>query len=857
MKTLKSTLIFCIFVLFFLSLRTYAATPQVKIIAKQCDIHEQPDAKSNVITQVNIGTILDIKEKSGEWFHVYLPKTYTGNLTTGWIYQNNVEEIKEKKKDRLFLMGIGMVRFNWAKVKGDAIRFRYSDLGLPTDFSTRERASFMIDGTFANQKYNINGHVNYDPENRITEPALEFLLNIGNDKKYLSIGDFQMGVMMDSIFSRYYHPFRGGVLGTRSKRFGVEVLAGIARGESGIEELAAGAGAGPYYVKDSPILRGSEVVYLVTKNAVNPDQELKRTPMVRTRDYFIDYDRGAIIFSYPIYAFDDLGNPVSILVTYQFESLAGRFTRAVYGLRAFVIPVDFLKFNLSYIADSNKNQDLGDIFKNARGILTLGLNIDSKPLTLFGEISFSSEDSSDKQNAFFGGGILNITRKLRLFFNAWSLDENFPTFANNQLQYGYSLFQVFPAYADRNIFLSPFQFTRNLGAELYPFSLSRLSVDETEYHGFLEWEGNDLRVSTGYGSRKELTDNLRTNIFYVSSMYHKEATTAWAKFGIDADRTTGEQNMDSRNNDILLGLRRRIVKFANGAIFAQADFKGDWFKDFLDVNPNTYYRTYSFFAEYLTGSEGFFAGYRKEILTDKTNNNDILDTDVFELGIRRHFWQGLFLDSRYRNERGKRGNSSSTNEIVSLGVGIESKKVRALGRYEFQVNRNQDTEGRRRLWSLYFFGSPVKRMSLSLQYYNQLGKNKTVLPLDEHSEEELNVRFLWRPWDSLNFYAQFRYDTNLEIYPPLDRTRSNSLAEIIGLKYMFSRRMEFLANYKLLKVWGPIENRKYSAAAELGYLLFRHFRVGLGFERIDFQDKVNPAADYKSSIGYFKLVALY
>jgi hypothetical protein len=299
------------------------------------------------------------------------------------------------------------------------------------------------------------------------------------------------------------------------------------------------------------------------------------------------------------------------------------------------------------------------------------------------------------------------------------------------------------------------------------------------------------------------------------------------------------------------------MKFANGAVFVQADFKGDWFKDFLDLYPNTYYRTYSLFAEYITGSEGLFAGYRKEILTDKDDNREVLDADVFEVGIRRHFWRGLFVDSRYRKEQGKRENTSSSNEIVSIGVGVESKKVRALGRYETQVNHTDGNEGRRRLWSLYFFGSPVKRMSLNLQYYKQLGKNKTTLPLDERSEEELNARFLWRPWDSLNLYAQFRYDTNLELYPPLDRTRSNSLAEVIGLKFMFSRRLEFLANYKLLRVWGPIENRKYSAAAELGYLVFRHFRLGLGFERIDFRDKVNPDADYKSNVGYFKLVALY
>jgi hypothetical protein len=119
------------------------------------------------------------------------------------------------------------------------------------------------------------------------------------------------------------------------------------------------------------------------------------------------------------------------------------------------------------------------------------------------------------------------------------------------------------------------------------------------------------------------------------------------------------------------------------------------------------------------------------------------------------------------------------------------------------------------------------------------------------------LRFLWRPWSFLNLYSQWRYDTNLELYPPLDRTRSNSVAEVHGLKLTLSKRLEFLANYKLLKVWGPIDNRKYAAAAEMGYLLFRHIRLGLGIERIDFRDKVTTEANYKSTVGYFKLVVLY
>ncbi len=127
-------------------------------------------------------------------------------------------------------MGIGMLRINWTRVKGDEIRFRYSDLGLPADFSTRERASFTVNGFFG-KGYKIDGYLNYDPENRITEPPLDFLFTLGNEKTYLSVGDYRMGVFLDSVFSRYYHPFRGVILGAKSKHFGVEVL-GVWPGDS-------------------------------------------------------------------------------------------------------------------------------------------------------------------------------------------------------------------------------------------------------------------------------------------------------------------------------------------------------------------------------------------------------------------------------------------------------------------------------------------------------------------------------------------------------------------------------------------------------------------------------------------------
>lgn len=868
---LKMTLVSILLIAFsavFLPGNLHAAVKYGRVIKKQTDIREKPDSKSKSIMQAFQGLNVQVIEELDKWYRVLIPvKTGTGRVT-GYVLKDHIEIIKKKssttasaaskaKKDKIFLMGMGMLRLNFTKVKGNDIRFRYSDLGLPTDFSTRERASFMVDGTFGKGKYTINGHLNYDPENRITEPPLEFLVNVGNENLYLSAGDYRMGVMMDSVFSRYYHPFRGGILGARTKRYGVEVLGGLARGESGIDEFSADAGSGPYYLADSPILRGSEVVYLVTKSATNPDLELKRSPLVRNRDYYIDYDRGSLLFTYSLFPYDELGNPVSVLVSYQFESLVGRFSRAVFGFRAFVSPIEPVKLSVSYIADSDKDQSLGDILKNARGIYSFGLNVDTKPLTFFGEFAFSSEDAVDKQHAFFGGGIVNISKKLRVFFNGWTMDSEFPTFANKQLQFGYSLFQIFPSYAQRNIYLSPFQFTRNLGAELYPFSLARLSVDEKEMHGFAEYQTKTINISAGYGIRKEESTDTKTQTMYVSGFYNTDATKVWGKVGTDRISDADKTSLDGRITDILLGARQRLFKFSHGDILVQADYKQNWTDDFLKLTPDTTHRAYSVMAEYLTGREGLFAGYRKETLTEKDTDVEVLNADVFEVGVRRHIVAGFFVDSRYRKEESNRDGIDTTSDIIALGAGFESKKFRAMARYEIQSNETGDSKGKRRLWSFFLFGNPLKRMSISARYYKQLGEEDAPTSFTERSEEQLTLRFLWRPWNFLNLYSQWRYDTNLELYPPLDRTKSNTLAQVHGVKFTLSKRFEFLANYKLLKVWGRIDNRKYSASAELGYLLFRHFRLGVGAEVIDYQDPVNVDAEYRSTVGYLKLVAIY
>lgn len=762
-----------------------------------------------------------------------------------------------EKKDKIFLMGTAMYRLNWTNVEGNDIRFRYSDLGLPADFSTRERASLMVDGTFGDGAYSIDGFLNYDPENRITEPPLEFLLKVGNDQMYAAVGDYRLGLFPDSVFARYQHPFRGVVLGTRGKYFGAEIIGGRARGETGIEELPGDSGVGPYYLGESPILRGSEMVYLVVKSAGNPDLEIKRIPMVRNQDYYMDYDRGAIIFNSPLYPIDELGNPVYILTTYQFESIVGRFTRAVFGLNAYAAPWKFLKLNFTYLADADGSLSLEDAIDQRRGIYSFGLNVDSKIVKFFGEFAFSREPGFDNQNGLFGGGSINISKKLHVYFNSWSIDREFPTFANKQMEYGYGLMQIFPSYAERSIFLSPFQFTRNLGAELYPFSLARLTLDEKEAHGFVEYKDDTNTFSAGYGTEEEILTELVSRTLYASGFHDGNTTKAWGKFQLTNKYDQSKTQVDNRSHEFLLGVRQRAWKGQKGELFVQADYSGQKMDDFLELAPNTYRSTASIFTEYLTSGEGVFAGYRKERLTNRDLDEVQIENNIYELGVRSHIYKGFFLDSRFRHEEGSGSAGESRNQILSVGGGIETAKFRAMARYEIQTNKRDQDEGRRHLWSLSLFGTPLKGLNFNLRYYRQLGKEEVPFSLNERSEEQLSARILWRANRVLSLYSQWRYDTNIELYPPLDRTKSNSLASVQGLKLRLNKKLEFLANYKLLKIWGPIENRKQSAAAEMGYLLFKNLRVGIGAEIIDFEDPFNQDLNYHSTVGYLKLMGLF
>jgi len=755
------------------------------------------------------------------------------------------------RKNRLFLMGLGMLRLNWADVRGDDIRFRYSDLGLPTDFSTRERASFTLDGTLEGGYTEVDGFLNFDPENRIAEPELEFLVNIHRGQVGLSLGDYRQGVMAQSVFSRYLHPFRGAILTWQTPRLTLEALGGLARGESAVDQMPAELGAGPYYLEQSPVLRGSEVVFLITRSGGGEGMELQRQPLQRGRDYVMDYDRGMVMLLVSLPPSDELGNPRVLEVAYQYESMAGHFTRVVFGMRSCWRPLDALSLSVSYLGDADQSLPLDRLLEGHRGLLGFGVALATKPLELNSELSLGLDPQTDEtRTAHLVMATLRPLPHLSLVVNTWALDGDFPVFANRQLQYGFSLMQAVPDQRMRSVVLSPFQFTRNLGAELYPFSMASLALDERETHGVLEWEDTRNRVSAGFGHQEQ--GGAQRENTYVSALHQGERTVGWFKAGLEADeRSVGR----SRQYDFLGGVRQRMLRIGKGALFLQADASMDWLQD-LEHDTRTRREVYALSTEYLHDQNDLFASVRGERLEPGAGAEDSRLWAV-EFGARHPLLAGFFVDSRYRHERTDALSSDRSQDFLGMGLGFERTGFRALARYEVQTNRLAEGENRRSLWSLFLHGSPWQAMTLSLQYYHQNGRDAQASMLTRRGEDQLSLRLLWRPSRTLSLYSQWRYDSNLELLPPLDEIRSSSLATVQGLKLALGERYEILANYKLLRVWGPVQNRKASTAAEIGYRLWQHLRLGVGAEYIDYSDREQPEAEYQSFVGYLKLVLVF
>ena len=209
------------------------------------------------------------------------------------------------------------------KIRGDAL------LTLAYDSERDERKRLMRD-VRPDEYYPVYGDASV--RNFDAQSASKLYVRIDKDRSYLLYGDFTTAAQ--------FTPLTGGIraaplrlrdLGQYNRTVtGVRGRWADERGELGafatrdtlrqaVEEYPANGTSGPFAVRSSGALAGSERVEVITRDRNNRAVILSVEPLARLVDYVFEPFSGRILLNRPVASLDPNGNPVSIRISYEID----------------------------------------------------------------------------------------------------------------------------------------------------------------------------------------------------------------------------------------------------------------------------------------------------------------------------------------------------------------------------------------------------------------------------------------------------------------------------------------------------------------------------------------------------------
>jgi uncharacterized repeat protein (TIGR01451 family) len=163
------------------------------------------------------------------------------------------------------------------------------------------------------------------------ESSKKLYVKIERDKDYIMYGDYKTE-FTDTETARYDRTLTGAKANIERKYFDVKAFWSKTDQTIVKDEIRGNGTSGYYYLTHRDIVENSDKVKIETRDRHNPATVLSSKDMSRYTDYWIDYDRGNILFKEPVRSVDDEFNPVYIVVVY--ETREGAEENNIYGGRA-------------------------------------------------------------------------------------------------------------------------------------------------------------------------------------------------------------------------------------------------------------------------------------------------------------------------------------------------------------------------------------------------------------------------------------------------------------------------------------------------------------------------------------------
>lgn len=160
--------------------------------------------------------------------------------------------------------------------------------------------------------------ISYDAQSRS-----KLFAKLEKDESFLLFGDFNTN-MVGTEFTAYNRTFNG-LLGSYLHG-GHQVQSFITATDRTMrqEEIRGEGISGFYYLDNGNLTRFSDKIRIVTKDRYHPETILETKDLTRFFDYDINYVDGTLMFKQPVAALDGAGNPIFIIVSYEFQGNSSR-----------------------------------------------------------------------------------------------------------------------------------------------------------------------------------------------------------------------------------------------------------------------------------------------------------------------------------------------------------------------------------------------------------------------------------------------------------------------------------------------------------------------------------------------------
>jgi LysM repeat protein len=223
----------------------------------------------------------------------------------------------------LKISGRKSINFNYREYRGGVSPYYFT-----SGYTRQESLNLTLSGQ-------IEKTIKVDGQFYQSDQDLEnkYSLKLATKEMELFLGDFA-AALPDTEFEVRDRAISGGRFTADFKTLGGTVLAGAAKGIAQYERFYGNHTQGPYYLKQSPVVFGSEQV------------ELNKQPLVRGTDYTFDYTTGQINFLHRV--IDDV-----TLVEVIYESRQTVFPRTVYAARLWDKPLSWLRLAGSVVHEED------------------------------------------------------------------------------------------------------------------------------------------------------------------------------------------------------------------------------------------------------------------------------------------------------------------------------------------------------------------------------------------------------------------------------------------------------------------------------------------------------------------------